>query len=295
MGVRGDSSRCLQGQGGEEPGQSAEEPIDSKNYRCGACGATYSTESALRHHKVNKHIEVKETFLCALCGKGFMKKANMESQIPLHTMAKTKNEIARRQDQDIRDGPPPGGSQAAERQGESYRLPEQKIHPIAIKINLRDPYVIQNLENYGVKDREPTRQEAVQEGTDRMGSDKRGIRYEGNNNKGKYGARRGGDDQDAAGKKAAAGALATLPSASHKTCKTTIKAKEGNNSRPYELTDLKEETGLKSATGPQDPAHLCKKTAGAVRETKGIKGRSKGEDSLRAEIEKVDKEYRELL
>ena len=90
MGVRGDSSRCLQGQGGEEPGQSAEEPIDSKNYRCGACGATYSTESALRHHKVNKHIEVKETFLRALWGKDSTREAN----VPLQPTAESKNKMA---------------------------------------------------------------------------------------------------------------------------------------------------------------------------------------------------------
>ena len=36
----------------------------SKNYKCGASDATYVTALALRKHKVNKHIEVKEPFLC---------------------------------------------------------------------------------------------------------------------------------------------------------------------------------------------------------------------------------------
>ena len=35
--------------------------------------------------QVNKHMEVKETFLCTFCGKGFTKKANLESHITLHT------------------------------------------------------------------------------------------------------------------------------------------------------------------------------------------------------------------
>ena len=38
-------------------------------------------------------------------------------------------------------------------------------------------------------------------GIDRRGPKKWGIRYKGNQDKGKYGAGRGGDDQDAAGKK----------------------------------------------------------------------------------------------
>merc|ERR1719336_953338 len=57
----------------------------TKNYMCDACDATYFTASALRNHKVNKHMEVKETFLCTFCGKGFTKKANLESHITLHT------------------------------------------------------------------------------------------------------------------------------------------------------------------------------------------------------------------
>ena len=75
---------------GRGAGQSAKEPIDSKNYRCGACGATYSTASALRHHKVNKHKEVKETFLRALWGEDSTREAN----VPLQPTAKSKNKIA---------------------------------------------------------------------------------------------------------------------------------------------------------------------------------------------------------
>jgi len=56
-----------------------------KNYMCDQCDSTYFTASALRNHKVNKHMEVKETFLCTFCGKGFTKKANLDSHITLHT------------------------------------------------------------------------------------------------------------------------------------------------------------------------------------------------------------------
>ena len=60
-------------------------------YMCDACDATYFTASALRNHKVNKHMKVKETFLCTFCGKGFTKKANLESHITLHTGEKRYN------------------------------------------------------------------------------------------------------------------------------------------------------------------------------------------------------------
>ena len=53
--------------------------------QCDQCDSTYFTASALRNHKVNKHMEVKETFLCTFCGKGFTKKANLDSHITLHT------------------------------------------------------------------------------------------------------------------------------------------------------------------------------------------------------------------
>ena len=107
-GCKGGQQHVLQGQGREEPGQSGVEPIDSKNYRCCACGATYFTTSALRNHKVNKHIEVKETFLRALLGKDFMREADMESHVPPQPPANSKNKIAQRQDQEIGDGPPLG-------------------------------------------------------------------------------------------------------------------------------------------------------------------------------------------
>ena len=72
-------------------GRSWVELIDNKNYRCGSCGVTYSTASAVRKHKINKNIEVKETFLHALWGKEFTREANMESHILLQTPAKRKN------------------------------------------------------------------------------------------------------------------------------------------------------------------------------------------------------------
>ena len=136
----------------------------------------------------------------------------------------------------------PKGSQAAERQEELYWLPEQKIHPIAIRIDLRDPYVIQNLENYGFNNRKPTRQESVQERIDQRGSAKRGSRDQVINNRGKYGAWRGGDNQDATGKRATAGALATLPSVSNQICKKTIEAKERNDGRPHMLANTKDKS-----------------------------------------------------
>ena len=71
-----------------------------RNYQCDMCDTSYFTGSALRYakvedvqvfiillrnHKVNKHMEAKETFLCTFCGKGFTKKANLEAHITLHT------------------------------------------------------------------------------------------------------------------------------------------------------------------------------------------------------------------
>lgn len=56
-----------------------------RNYQCDMCDTSYFTGSALRNHKVNKHMEAKETFLCTFCGKGFTKKANLEAHITLHT------------------------------------------------------------------------------------------------------------------------------------------------------------------------------------------------------------------
>ena len=57
----------------------------TKNYGCGVCDATYCTASALRNHKLNRHMEVEETALCTFCGKGFTNKAKRELHITLHT------------------------------------------------------------------------------------------------------------------------------------------------------------------------------------------------------------------
>ena len=48
--VRLDSSRYIQGKGSKEPGQLEVKHKGSKNYKCGACNATYFTASALRNH-----------------------------------------------------------------------------------------------------------------------------------------------------------------------------------------------------------------------------------------------------
>ena len=60
----------------------------TKNYMCDACDTTCFTASASGNHKVNKHMEVKEIFLCTFWGKGFKKKANLESHTTLHTREK---------------------------------------------------------------------------------------------------------------------------------------------------------------------------------------------------------------
>ena len=49
--------------------------------------------------------------------------------------------------------------------------------------------------------------------------------------------------------KATADALATLLSTNNRTLKKTIEAKEGDDGRLHELNDIKEQVGLKSATG----------------------------------------------
>ena len=89
---------------------------DSKNYRCGACGVTYPTASAVRKHKIKRHIEVKETFLRALGGREPREEAKMESHGPLQTPAKSKNKSTQRRDQEsgdklgVRTGSEPGTS-----------------------------------------------------------------------------------------------------------------------------------------------------------------------------------------
>ena len=54
---------------------------------------------------------------------------------------------------------------------------------------------MQNLENYGLKDHEPTRQEALQ-GRNRWGSERRVVRYEGNDDKGEVTRRSAIGSQD---------------------------------------------------------------------------------------------------
>ena len=71
---------------------------DSKNCRCGACGVTYPTASAVRKHKIKRHIKVKETFLRALWGKELLREAKMEWHGPLQTPPNSKNETAQRRD-----------------------------------------------------------------------------------------------------------------------------------------------------------------------------------------------------
>ena len=90
------------------------------------CGVTYSTASAIRKHKINKHIRVKETVLRALWEKESTREANMESHIPPQTPEKSKNDTAQRREQEIGDELLPGGPRATERQAELYRLPKQE-------------------------------------------------------------------------------------------------------------------------------------------------------------------------
>ena len=104
---------------------------DNKNYRCGACGVFYPTESAVRKHKIKRHIEVNKTFLRTLWGKKLRREAKMESHGPLQTPANSKNETAQRRDQENGDERLPGGPREGEKQGELYRLPEQENYPNA--------------------------------------------------------------------------------------------------------------------------------------------------------------------
>ena len=61
------------------------------------------------------------------------------------------------------------------------------------------------------------------------------------------------------------------------------------------LTDTKDEIVLRDAVGVQDTVNSDKETTGAVWAAQEIKGRPKGDDFLRAEIEKKNIEYRELM
>ena len=78
----------------------------------------------------------------------------MESHIPLQTQAHSKNETAQRRDQEIVVELLPGGSGSTEKQGESYRLPEQENYPIAIRIDLRVAYGRLSSKNQGVTEHE---------------------------------------------------------------------------------------------------------------------------------------------
>ena len=68
-------------------------------------------------------------FLRALWGKEFTREANMESHIPLQTPAKSKNETAQRRDQEIGDKLLPGGSRAAEKQGDRTGYQSRRTTP----------------------------------------------------------------------------------------------------------------------------------------------------------------------
>ena len=57
----------------------------SRSYGCDECDQAYFTASALRNHKVCKHTELTESWLCTFCGKAFTKKANLEQHVTLHT------------------------------------------------------------------------------------------------------------------------------------------------------------------------------------------------------------------
>ena len=61
------------------------------------------------------------------------------------------------------------------------------------------------------------------------------------------------------------------------------------------LTDTKDKIVRREVVGIQDAVNSGKETRGVFWETQEIKGRPKGDDYLRAEIEKEDKEYKELL
>ena len=100
------------------------------------------------------------------------------------------------------------------------------------------------------------------------------------------------NEQDATMKKAA---MATITSASNKTSKNVIEAKQGNDGRQNVLTNTKDKIVRREAVGIQDAVNSGKETTGVFWETQEIKGRPKGDYYLRAEIEKEDKEYKELL
>ena len=96
-------------------------------------------------------------------------------------------------------------------------------------------------------------------------------------------------------KKVDTGAIATTTPASNKTGKKVMEPKQGNGGQQSVLTDTKDKIVLRDAVGVQDTVNSNKETTGAVWEAQEIKGRPKGADYLRADIEKKDKEYREIM
>ena len=103
------------------------------------------------------------------------------------------------------------------------------------------------------------------------------------------------NEQDAAVRKAATATMAKNTLASNKTDKNVIEAKQGNDGRQNVLTDTKDKIVRREAIGIRDVVNPGKETTGMFWETQEIKGRPKGDDNFRAEIEKEDKEYKELL
>ena len=108
-----------------------------------------------------------------------------------------------------------------------------------MKRGFGDTNFLQNLENYGFEDHEHARQEAVQGGINPGESERRGARYRGSDNKGKYGAAR-----KRAGRR----------------------REKGRYQRDRE------------AIGIQDAVNSGKETTGAVWEAQEINGRPKDDD-----------------
>ena len=97
------------------------------------------------------------------------------------------------------------------------------------------------------------------------------VRGEGNNVKVKYGALRYGDDRDADGGKAPAGALAKLTSANNPRYKKVFGEKHWNDCRRNVLVNLNDEIVLRGAGVVQNMANSRKKSTEAVLEAQGSK------------------------
>ena len=123
---------------------------------------------------------------------------------------------------------------------------------------LKGADVIQYIENYRCKDHELIRRKAVQYCTNRCGSEIRGVRCKGNNDKVKYGVLQYGDYRDAAVVAAAACALAMLTSDSNKICKKVVGAKQGNDDLLNGLANTDDQIGLRGAVVVQDTVKSCK-------------------------------------